>query len=356
MLEGLERMVGAEIREVAKLAGLPESTPEDAVIHQALAWLAYVVGQGDLRHESIERGVLEWLATRWGIEFKESTYNDDIERNLRLEMSRRAVVSLSPVWRIACALLAAERSRVSEEKMDMLMRAASLAIPSVSVVAEKRREWEDLMVIWGDVDPRPELEGDCQTLAARPQLAAHALDLGLVVAMVDGRLSPSEENLARDLGTSMGVGEDMVRARAAELNQIFWSHQNRRSAATPNTRNLPLKAAWDTLESSGCLSALVGAVGKDLGEAEGGGDAGSVVHLLHYSIVKQHLRLVEASERAEAELERLKAERSRAEKPRAEAAPPPPPPPDSAATAFKPLVELDMVKNKPGERRSIKLD
>ena len=135
MLEGLERMVGAEVREVAKLAGLPESTPEDAVIHQALAWLAYVVGQNDFRHESIERGVLEWLATRWGIEFKDSTYNDDIERDLRLEMSRRAVVSLSPVWRTACALLAAERSRVSEEKMDMLMRAASLAIPSVSVVA-----------------------------------------------------------------------------------------------------------------------------------------------------------------------------------------------------------------------------
>ena len=72
MLEGLERMVGAEVREVAKLAGLPESTPEDAVIHQALAWLAYVVGQNDFRHESIERGVLEWLATRWGIEFKDS--------------------------------------------------------------------------------------------------------------------------------------------------------------------------------------------------------------------------------------------------------------------------------------------
>ena len=70
----------------------------------------------------------------------------------------------------------------------------------------------------------------------------------------------------------------------------------------------------------------------------------------------QHLRLVEASERAEAELERLKAERIRAEKPKADTPAPPPPPPDTAATAFKPLVELDMVKNKPGERRSIKLD
>lgn len=372
-----------ELTEVVRLIGTDEKDmpPEEEMISHILQWMANMVGRRKAGPDEVERAVLEWVATGWGVQYEPTLDTDNLERGVRLKIATEAAEFLGPTWRLAVALTVEENTAVSFQKLEMLKQAARLAVPSDSALRNYHQEWSNLADDWDTRDPREDLAADLEVLKAHPEVARNALKLGLVIALADGRLAAEEERLARDLGPPAGIPDDEARGICSELNQLFWRHQNEMAAGSGGDS---LEAARRTLEESGALEGLateacypllpdeddapkksgfsrllgaLGGLGLFFKSRMSDGAQAALVRIVYLTICKQHMEVIADSVRpAQAEPE--------AAEPGATRRPPPPPaghraPPAAPAPLAnqQPMLKQLAVDMPPQEeRKSIKLE
>lgn len=271
MLQGLKMMSPAELNEIGKLMGVDQATlaklsPAVLLDDVILAWIAKTVGcsaKDQKDPDRLQRVVLEWLAKDFGLASHPEI--DELERSIRIKIAADSADYLSPSWRLACALIAMGPVEAVPVKLQMLEKAASLAVPSRSARTQLFAEWQELCARWGDgreviSELQPILEALRQQ---RKEKIEHALTLGVVITYADGRFSMEEEKLYKEIVDAVGMEPEEASNLLRRVNNLFWDHQTqvgpkRVENVSPETeKNIALEAARRTLESSGSLEGLM---------------------------------------------------------------------------------------------------
>lgn len=267
MIRGLELMGAEELSAVAALTGIEEGATPEETRKRAVAWMGKSVGCENSSNDIVERLVLEWTARRLDVAFDKSISTDDLERKLRLHIAASASEFLTPGWRLVCALMSAGPANTLPTKLAMLEQAAALAVPSRTALRERRAEWSDLCKRWTGGDPRPELESELEQLKRAGDRGRDCLTVGVIICLVDGRISVDEERLFRHCTEQIGITREQTNDILARVNDLFWRHQNEltpTSARQDNKVRLAEEAARRTMFESGALEGLATEARLDL--------------------------------------------------------------------------------------------
>lgn len=232
MLDGLKLMGKAELSEILKQTGeLPNSGTTDQM-GQILQWLGRTAHISSSDPKEIERGTLFAVAKNWGLELSPSLNNDEVERSLRLKIAEDSSQYLGPAWKLACVFAAAGPAAAIEPKLDLLERAASLAVPSRKARKLLMQEWQELCKRWSDTKLALE---ELSLSFDSPERFEQAMSLALVIALADGRLAVEEERLFRDLCERAGLNARQTGDMLNKISSLFWDNQ---SKALPKSVNV----------------------------------------------------------------------------------------------------------------------
>jgi hypothetical protein len=268
MLQGLQSMGEAEIAEVARLIELDEASrttlDQAHLLGKIIGWIGYRVECSHPTLDKIERAALEWIAKDWGLKTDASVSTDDLERSLRIKIAADASEYLAPAWWLAIAFAAAGPIEAIEAKLNLLEKAATLAVPSTSARLQLVDGWRTrCKAAEAAGNPLLDLAPSLAALKTRPERVDQALTLALVVALADGRLSSEEEHMFKDLAEQLGRTPEQTRNLLLKVNNSYWIHQ---SALGPKDSSkvddkadkaASLKAAELTLGTVGTLEDLV---------------------------------------------------------------------------------------------------
>lgn len=330
MLKGLELMTSEELVEIGRLIGVEGSMTPRELRAKVKNWTRQAVGCEETNAPAVERAVLEWTARRWNVAVEPHLNTDDLERALRITIASEAAGFLEPGWQVVCALIACGPAGTSDVKLDMLQNAATLAVPSRTALKERRQSWNELCRRWNGRDPRQDLEPALATLRGRQDSGRGFLSLGVVLSLVDGRVTVEVERLFRDCCDALGLERQEANEVLQQANELFWHHHNRvspTSASDLTQTSLAESAARRSIEASEALEALalearanllaVGAPARRT--ARGGwsrlvggfsglsgffasrqdqGDPAELARIVYHTILKQHQDVVDSQEEA----------------------------------------------------------
>lgn len=274
MLSGLQAMGPAELAEIGKLiGGQDEKTGQNATLERILAWLGKTSGSSGKAPEAIERATLETVAKYWHIKFESTINTDELERSLRVKIASDASEYLGPSWKLACIFAAAGPVDAIPPKLKLLEKAASLAVPSGKARQQLMEEWKSNCKRWTNTE---EALKEVKVHFATFERAELALNLSLVVALADGRLSVEEERLFKELYEQAGKTQHEAVDAIRRISSLFWDAKNKAmpKSAGDDARTdkiAAIKAAEMTLEGPGMLEGFV----LEASEKLAGGDKSS---------------------------------------------------------------------------------
>lgn len=260
MYKGLALMNREELAEITRLIGVDVPPASQEVLFDIVTgWLARGVNLEGCSQLEVERCVLEWTARAFQITYPPSMDTNELERLIRLKIANDAVEFLSPGWTISCALASVGRTDTMPQKLDLLERAASMAVPSQTKRREIRSEWEDLARKWAKSNPREDLADAVEALENNLEAASECLTLGLALSLLDGSIPFNTERLFRELSDDFGMNRGDSDAIQKKVSDLFWTHHN---AATPTGHKEKIehdpvaRAARQTVFEAGALEAL----------------------------------------------------------------------------------------------------
>ena len=348
MLEGLQLMQGAELRELIKLTHAKgrEGLDDEQMRRHIIQWAGKVVGCSSTDPAAVEWASLQWLAQHWMVDSSGYDHNAELERALRIRIADDASQYLSPIWWFSCVLIAAGPADAIGPKVRLLEKAASLVVPSRSARQKLTESWRQKCQEWGlNGLEQPEVKEAMEQLRKSPERADQAVTLAAVISLADGRLAMEEERLLKDLAEACGKSHEASTELIRRVNAMYWGHQvevtPKRAVETPEGDKLAaMKAAQLTLDSAGtleglCLEACDNVVGRTevstdhapksgwqrvLGTVSGlkqffnnrmrSDEQVNLVRLVYLSIIHQH---AEAANQAEAAAAAANAARPRVE-------------------------------------------
>ncbi len=260
MYVGLTLMNEKELAEITRLIGVehPPSS-KDILFDIVSGWIARTVKKEGRAQEEVERCVLEWTAKAWKILVPDGTDTNDLERALRLKIAQDAADFLAPGWALCCALIAVGKQSNIQDKLDLMEQAAATAVPSRRARSAKRAEWNTLCDRWSKVPPAADLEPYIEAVAARPELHAECLTLGLALSLLDGSISFPTERLYREICDRLDMGRADSDDIKQKVNDLYWKHHN---AASPTQTkddffSDPVRSATErTVYDAGALEVL----------------------------------------------------------------------------------------------------
>ncbi len=232
MLDGLKLMGKAELSEILKQTGESAGTSSSEQVAAVLRWLGSKAGIQSTDPTEVERGTLFAVAKNWGLELDPSLATDQLERTLRLKIAEDSSQYLGPAWKLACVFAAAGPASAVAPKLDLLERAASLAVPSRKARAVLVEEWQTLCKRWAD--PQVALD-ELKIAFESPERFEQAMSLALVIALADGRLSVEEERLFKELSERAGLNTRQTGELLTRISSLFWDNQ---SKALPKSVNV----------------------------------------------------------------------------------------------------------------------
>ena len=260
MFKGLALMNREELAEITRLIGVDVPPSSQEVLFDIVTgWLARGVNLEGCSQVEVERCVLEWTARAFQITYPPSMDTNELERLIRLRIASDAVDFLSPGWTISCALAAVGRSDTMPQKLDLLERAAGLAVPSQAALREIRSDWETNARKWAKTNPREELADAVEALENDLEAASECLSLGLALSLLDGSIPFNTERLFKELSDDLGLSRGDSDAIQKKVSDLFWTHHN---AASPTghkdkiEHDPVVRAARQTVFEAGALEAL----------------------------------------------------------------------------------------------------
>lgn len=268
MLDGLKLMGGAELAEIVRQTGA--KAPKDAITvallqETTLDWLAKTCSCRSSEPAEIEKSTLLAVAKGWGLELDSKLPNDQLEREVRVKIAFDSAAYLRQAWTLACVLIAAGPEAAVPAKLELLEKAASLAVPSSKARQQLVAEWQANCNKWrGTKELPPELELHFDS----PERATQAFNLALVIALADGRLAVEEEHLFKILGGKMGKSHAETVESMRKISALFWDNEAKarpsKGGESPSAdQDAALRAAELTL-GTGLLEGFVLEAGEKL--------------------------------------------------------------------------------------------
>lgn len=265
MLTGLRQMTADELLHLARLLGTETEAvrgrPVDVALEALLQSLGDAVGCPSSEPAAIERAVLTFLAEAWGLSGAAEDSVVEMEERIFFHLCEHGAQHLSPVWRVAACMAGLSYPAARSHEVHFLESVASRLIASDAVRRAMQEGWQVLCERPASAEGALNLLGeDIAALRRNRHLIRPALDLALVVALVDASLEPEETSFYRQLGEHLHLQPRELELAQETVVRTFWSHMTRVNDDDENSvervRQAALLAACLTLEQLGTLQAL----------------------------------------------------------------------------------------------------